>query len=333
MSIRTLFWNDAQNRLRLLWRIVGVTFFAMLGILLLSLGIAINSLISGSVPDPFSAEGMLISSFISLVVVAIATVLAARFLDKRPFADYGFHLNRAWWLDLGFGLFLGGLLMTAIFLVELAAGWVTITDTFVVSHAGWPFAFDLLFPLITFICVGVYEELVSRGYLLQNLAEGLNLKAVGAIPALLIAWFISSALFGIGHIVNPNTSIISSINLILAGIFLGLAYVLTGELAIPIGLHTTWNFFQGNVYGFPVSGIDVAMASFLEIEQAGPELWTGGAFGPEAGLVGVVAILTGCALIVAWVRLRSGAISLYTPLAHYAQPQETPEHQTGASGR
>jgi hypothetical protein len=116
----------------------------------------------------------------------------------------------------------------------------------------------------------------------------------------------------------------------LAGVFLGLAYVLTGELAIPIGLHITWNFFQGNVFGFPVSGGDFSQATFIAIEQGGPDVWTGGAFGPEAGLMGIVAMLVGSGLIVLWVRWRRGSVGLHLPLAqapaHLRTEQETPAH-------
>ena len=109
-------------------------------------------------------------------------------------------------------------------------------------------------------------------------------------------------------------------NLMVAGLFLGLGLVLTGRLGLPIGLHISWNFFQGNVFGFPVSGNDYAAATFLAIRQGGPDLWTGGAFGPEAGLIGIGAILLGCGLTVLWVRFSYGRVALYRPYALYAPP-------------
>jgi hypothetical protein len=97
---------------------------------------------------------------------------------------------------------------------------------------------------------------------------------------------------------------------------LATGYVVTGELALPIGVHVTWNLFQGTVYGLPVSGTTQGL-SVVAVEQRGPALVTGGAFGPEAGLLGAAAAVLGAASILAWVRWREGSVgvdpSLVTP--------------------
>jgi hypothetical protein len=100
--------------------------------------------------------------------------------------------------------------------------------------------------------------------------------------------------------------VISTLSITFAGLLLGTGYVLTGRLAIPTGLHITWNFFQGNIFGFPVSGLEPLGATFISIEQGGPTLFTGGAFGPEAGLLDPAATIVGSLLIWLWVRARSG---------------------------
>jgi membrane protease YdiL (CAAX protease family) len=263
---------------------------------------------------------------ISILVCLVWLWLGGRWADRRKLADYGLHLNARWWQDFGFGLLLGGLLMTLIFLVEKAAGWVTITETFKHGPA-LPFWAIMLVGFWHFVAVGITEELVSRGYLLRNLAEGLNFKAIGPRRALGLAYFLSSALFGLFHFFNPNASTTSTILLVAAGLLLGLGFVLTGELAIPIGLHISWNFFQGRVFGFPVSG-GQAGSTFIAIQQGGPTLWTGGDFGPEAGLIGLAAILLGCVLIVAWVKWRAGQANLQARLAAY-QPQGTDQQEQG----
>jgi membrane protease YdiL (CAAX protease family) len=253
-----------------------------------------------------------------LAAILASVWLAGRLLDRRSFADFGFHMAGNWWRDLGFGLFLGAALMLIIFLIELGAGWVTVTGTLVTQTPDAPFFLAILLPLIIFVAVGIYEELLSRGYHLRNIAEGLNWSIIGPRWALVIATLISSALFGLAHLANPNASFISSFNIFVAGaILLAIGYLLTGELAIPIGVHITWNFFQGNVFGFPVSGADFGSATFISIQQGGPDVWTGGAFGPEAGLLGLGAILLGGVVMALWVRWRYGRVELCTNLAAY----------------
>jgi hypothetical protein len=312
-----VFWNVHEHRLRAFWRIVGL-FFLLLILVVILTGFA--QLTIQNLQSPafwFSGMGMLVSSLFVTMATGVSMWIAARAFDRRPVADFGLHVDRNWWLDFGFGLALGGGLMTLIFLVEWAAGWITIVDTFHTADNQQPFAIAILAPLILFICVGIYEELLSRGYLLKNLAEGLHSRFVGPRTALVIAWVLSSALFGAGHSMNPNASLTSTLYLVLAGILLGTGYVLTGELAIPIGLHISWNFFQGHVFGFPVSGGRIFQTTCIVIEQQGTKLWTGGPFGPEAGLVGACASVIGCGLIVVWVLLRYKKAALHLSLAEF----------------
>ena len=309
--IKSIFWNDEEQRLRLVWRFL--VFLLIFGPLMA----ATQSLIYFFSPDLLEAlqkgegkgllAGWALSEWLMLIPLLVVLLIVGRWVDRRPFRDYGFRLDKAWWLDLGFGLGLGALLMTGIFLVEYLLGWVQVTGT-LQAPAGSTFAVSLLMAAALFLAVGIFEEVLSRGYLLHNLAEGLNFKFWTPTVALVLAWLLSSSVFGVAHADNPNATAISTINLVLAGLFLGLGYVLTGELAIPIGLHITWNFFQGNVFGFPVSGTAVNQVTFIAIEQHGPELWTGSAFGPEAGLIGNLAILVGAILTLLWVKWHYGRV-------------------------
>lgn len=319
-----LFWNTRERRLRALWRLLATALLFIAGTLLFGVLFGVLVVLASGQLDTAAPAFVLVGAVASLLAAVLATWLAARFLDRRPFADLGWHLNGDWWWDLGFGLALGALLMIGIFLVEWAAGWVTITGTLQSSAAGQPFALTILGPLGLFLCVGIYEELLARGYLLHNLAEGFNVPALGPRGAVVLAWLISSALFGLAHAGNPNATLVSTLNLIVAGLFLGLGYIVTGELAIPIGLHITWNFFQGNVFGFPVSGGRFFGATFIATAQGGPDLWTGGAFGPEAGLLGILAALVGSLLILAWLRARYGSLRLHTPLAQSPAQRQLP---------
>jgi uncharacterized protein len=265
------FWNPQEGRLRAFWRLGLHTILLLLltsaftvGLLLLTVlldlasGTNLGDIISGAGPIE-----LIEASWVTLVIVPLATffgVLSATFLsgrwfDRRPFIKFGIRLSKAWWVDFAFGLGLGALLMGLVFLAGWLTGSLRVTGFFEVYSQDGGFIAGMLQALVFFVLVGIYEELLSRGYHLVNLAEGFNSKWIGKRWALLLAFLVSSLVFGLLHLGNPNATWVSTINIALAGLFLGLGMVLTGSLAIPIGLHITWNFFQGNVFGFAVSGI------------------------------------------------------------------------------
>ena len=339
MSFVNLFWNSHQRRVRAGWRVLiqGGLFFAGAGALTFLLGLAAAALYytgGGSTTGMYAGQtlsdflasflsishwGGVLAEAISLVMILFTCWQAGRVLDHRPFADFGFHFSHRWWGLFGFGLLLGAGLMAFIFVFELAAGWIKITG-FLRPSASGLFWGDLGLAVILFICAGIFEELFVRGYQLRNLAEGFCWLRLNPRTALVIGYILSSIIFGLLHAGNPNSSLISTLNLFLAGLFLGLGYVLTGELALPIGLHITWNFFEGNVFGFPVSGAN-AGATFIAIQQGGPVSITGGSFGPEAGLLGILAIFLGALLIAWWVRRTTGRLAFETRLAAFHSVQ------------
>jgi membrane protease YdiL (CAAX protease family) len=330
--LNTFFWNPEDRRLRAFWRlsIQGVVWISLtMGITLaVLLAFWLVMISARAIPVEewagtteelldlmYEPLGLLTIQVTSFLVTLVTAWAAGRWLDRRRFVDFGFHFSRTWWLDLAFGLFLGALLMAFVFLTELAAGWVSVTGYAVSSVCGMPFLPALCVPLLMFLCAGISEELLTRGYQLKNLAEGLNSRAAGPVPAVLAATALSSVFFGFMHTMNPHMSLLSTLNIMAGGVFLALGYILTGELAISIGVHIAWNFFQGNVFGFPVSGLDPVAARFLAIRQDGPELITGGLFGPEGGLLGLAAMILGCVLILLWVAATRKKIAIAPSLA------------------
>ena len=135
--------------------------------------------------------------------------------------------------------------------------------------------------------------MLSRGYQLQNLEEGSNT---------FWAVVITSIAFGAAHLLNPNASWISMVGISLAGFYLAFGYLRTRQLWLPIGMHFGWNFFLGPVFGFPVSGLD--FFHLIRVEVTGPDLATGGAFGPEAGLVVLPGLALGALLVWLYTRGR-----------------------------
>lgn len=321
-----VFWNYSDRRLRAFWRLLLHIFLlaatGLVAIALAGLSPAVSRQLamddSGMISQA-NPTSELIAVFLSALAIVAATLFAARFLDHRPISDLGLRFTPRWRRDLGFGLLLGALLMLFVFLAELALGWITIEGTFS-TDLPYSFGVAMLRPLTLFLLVGIYEELLSRGYQLKNLAEGLSFAPLGPKGGILLALLLSSAIFGLLHGGNANATTVSTFNIFLAGLFLGLPVLLTDELAMSIGIHITWNFFQGNVFGFPVSGAAVNRTTFIAVAQGGPELWTGGAFGPEAGLLGITAMIIGSLLIIWWVKGTRGTARIKFSLAEYQPP-------------
>jgi len=300
------FWNFDQHRLHTFWRLW--INFSLFLTLILCYEIVTHS--AGSSP-----ANAVIGSILYLCGGLGLAWLMSRFIDRRSFKDYGFHLNQQWGTDLLFGLFLGAFLLSGIFLTEITAGWVSVSS---INLTTSPLPFWLAFPgsVFGFTAVGVNEELVFRGYQIKNLAEAASGLKRGPRVAIASAFLISSALFGLAHMGNENATPVSSFNLFLGGILLGLPFLLSGDLALSIGLHISWNLFEGTIYGFSVSGMQPA-THLLVIQQSGPTLWTGGAFGPEAGLLSIIWTLVGCGLVLIWFKSRR-RLELALPLTVYS---------------
>ncbi|MBZ5857232.1 CPBP family intramembrane glutamic endopeptidase [Flavihumibacter profundi] len=145
------------------------------------------------------------------------------------------------------------------------------------------------------LMVAFAEEGVFRGYVLRNL-----LQSTTPVPALMV----SAALFAIFHGANPNASWLALVNVFIAGILLGINYIFTKNLWFGIALHFAWNFFQGPVLGYEVSGLD--LPSILTQSIGTNTLLTGGAFGFEGSLINTIlcTLATGILGIIYWKQYR-----------------------------
>jgi membrane protease YdiL (CAAX protease family) len=264
--------------------------------------------------------GSAVEAIVYLLLIGGILLLASRVLDHRRLIDYGFHLSREWWNDLGFGLALGTLLLLGILVLELAMGWIRVTGTFA-NAPGQPFAATILVGVLAVLAVAVGEEVTWRGYPIKNLAEGLNWRVIGPRWATVIAVLIPALLFGLAHATNPNATTLSTINIMIFAVLFATGYVLTGELALPIGLHFAWDFVQGFVFG--VTGGASQLGSFLVLAEDDPggKPWTGLPYGAEGGPLATGAFILGFFLTAAWVRFRRGSVRLHPSLS---QPPRQP---------
>ncbi len=278
--LKKIFISPDEPRLRAGWRLLVQTFWLV--VLMIGVMFPLAFVQGGTL----TGMNVILGQVIQLFGFTLSVYLARRILDKRSFASLGLKLDRFVWRDVLAGIAITFVMMAFIFGVELALGWVQVAELAWQVDPLDVVAWQTALIFINFVLVGWNEELLSRGYHLQTLISGTN-----------IFWgvLISSAVFGILHLGNPNATWVSAAGILLAGVFLAYGYLRTGQLWLPIGLHIGWNFFEGVVFGFPVSGLDVYR--LVRIETTGPALWTGAAFGPEAGLMIVPALGLGAGLI------------------------------------
>ena len=230
-----------------------------------------------------------------LGVIFLLTYLFRRFLDRQSFTSLGFARRRGWLWEIGFGVILGFVLMGSIFLVEWARGWLTVGNGVWRFQTLGPALLMLAGYFTLFILAGASEEIIFRGYILQNLREW---------PGTILAVIVSSLLFGLVHGLNPNFNLFAALNIALAGVAFCYAYLITGNLWLPLAFHFSWNFFQGPVFSFPVSGVISGGLLSTQVSQA-ESVITGGAFGPEGGLTGLGAQLLGLLILWLWAKRRA----------------------------
>lgn len=300
------FWNGQEHRARVVPRI-------LLHLLLLVVVTVGRDAISAGLGS--SPMAVIVATVFYVAAGLGITWGMARYIDRRSPTDYGLHPGPGWWHDLVFGLVLGALLMTGVFGSLAWAGWLAVAGP-AATTTGHPIALAFALRVIFFSGVAINEELGFRGYELKNLAEGFARGRGHGRGAIALAVLCSSTLFGAVHAANENATVLTTLAIVVAGVLIALPFVLTGSLAMSIGLHLTWNLFQGPVLGFPVSG-NAPSTHLITIAVTGPDVWTGGVFGPEAGLMALGWSLLGCGAIAWWVKVRRSRVTLHLPLASY----------------
>lgn len=316
-TLRWPVWNARTRRVRAPWRLLVhlfvLLFFVVSLFTVVAVGLSAAGLASVAAALAEPSATPLQSVLIAVAVVASVWV-AGRFLDRRQSASLGLAIDRRWLVDLAVGLAIGALAMLGVFLTEFAAGWVTV-DGIARTTGGVPFLAAIVAGAVLMGSVGLYEELLVRGYWLTNLAEGFQWLAwVDRRHALASATILTSLVFGALHARNPNATFASVTTITVAGAVLAAGYLLSGRLALPIGVHAAWNFTQAYGFGFPTSGVSFD-ASIVAVSQHGPALFTGGRFGPEAGLVGLGWLLVAGGGMAWWVRRANGELSLSESIA------------------
>jgi hypothetical protein len=227
-----------------------------------------------------------LSLWLSLGLVLLTSLAVVR-LEGRTLRGLGLRFGGRWLLELLAGTLGGVLLILLMALMVKGLGGFHWERT---PGVGAP---QVLTAAATFLGVGFNEELLARGYPFQRLVEGSG-PWVGQL--------VFAGLFALMHWGNPGmhgaTKAWATVNIALAALLLGFCYLRTQSLALPIGVHLGWNWAQGSLLGFGVSGTTDIKGAWTPIFHGRPDWLTGGTFGLEASVI--CTLVCGVAVAALW---------------------------------
>ncbi len=263
---------------------VSVLLYLIVAIILMGIVNILSVTISSLLPDSiyFKITGQLIEWFIAAVFVTLTAYFFLSFLDRTSISELGLSIkNRR--KDILTGLLWAVVLYAIGFTVSLLSGSVSI---FGIKFDGGV----LILTFMLFLCASIVEEVMIRGYIQSRLMTKMNK---------FLALVVASVIFSILHIPNPNIGLFPLINLFLAGVMLGAAFLYTHNLWFPISLHLAWNWIQGPVLGYEVSGTKM-FPTLLTLELPEENLINGGAFGFEGSIICSILMIISIFVIIGW---------------------------------
>lgn len=241
-----------------------------------------------------SVPEILLLGVINFLGMSVPALILARVFDGKSMAAIGFVMQRS------IGDFLsGGVVGGFIFLCALAAaffgGWAQFNPDFAkVSMSA------MAIGAIGMTLASAGEEVMMRGYVLQELMSKFPTPVAVLVTSLIFVGLHAGALIG------SSMAAIGALNIFLASVLLSLAYLATRSLWLPIGIHAGWNVIQGPLLGINVSGNDFN-SGWHPVTLSGPDMMTGGSFGFEGSLMGVIGPALGILMMLLFRRRRASA--------------------------
>lgn len=239
--------------------------------------------------DPETIEAQLSASplivYIGLyftIIMILIVFLFARWFQKRKLDTFGFH-KEGILKQYGKGTLYAIIIMVVIYVINYMMG--TIESQI---NPKWDIV-SIILLLVGFMIQGMSEEVFLRGYLMNGLASkwGVPIAIIG-----------NSVLFSLLHAGNPGITVLSYVNLVLAGIFFSLVFYITDNMWLTGALHSFWNFVMGAIFGVQVSGLDLPGVLMTTTSKESGKLWNGGSFGFEGGLVVTIILFIVCAFLI-----------------------------------
>ena len=232
---------NSFNKVRPIWRLVLfilITFLINIPLQILLQRVMNQSLLRGY-----------ISGSIYFLSVLISLYIQVKYLDKSSFKKYGLKLNSTWFKEFSFGFLIPLIQLSLFFIFLYLTGNLSITNFFTTSSSDYTFTEGFISEFFGLIIGSTVEEIFFRAFLFYIMYEALRTLKKDPTKRALIILFLIAPLFGLAHINNAGATLISTINLGLDAIMMCLPFLITGRLGMSIGMHLSWNLFQGAVFG------------------------------------------------------------------------------------
>ena len=311
-GLASFIFKNGEGELRSGWRVlIYLILFQILTILIGVIVAALGGVITGSnrlmielILEPLSNEPVtwqglavvMLNRSVLLVAALVASAVCARLLERRSFASVGYKLHDGWLKDFTLGNLLGALALALAVAIAFMAGAVSFGPRDLTPQSVLLSAIILF---VIFLIAAAFEEVLLRGFIFQALLH--NFRAMLGERGVAVPIVITSVVFGVMHWRNPNATFFSVANTVLAGVWLGVAYLKTRSLWLATALHAAWNYVTVFLFGLPVSGITMYDEMALTDGQSGLPLWvSGGDYGPEGGAAATLALILSTVVIIKW---------------------------------
>ena len=310
-------FKNGEGELRSGWRIlIYLLLFQILTLLIGGVVASLGGIITGDhrlrldllleppSNEPVTGRGLaavILNRTVLLVAALAASAVCARLLESRSFASVGYKLHAGWLKDFSLGNLLGALTLALAVAISFIAGAVSFEPRVATPQA---VLFNAIILLVIFLIAAAFEEVLVRGFIFQALLH--NFRAMLGDRGAAVPIVITSVAFGVMHIFNPSATVFSVANTMLAGVWLGVAYLKTRSLWLATALHAAWNYVTVFVFGLPVSGITMYNEMALMAGRCGPPVWlSGGDYGPEGGAAATLALILSTVVIIKWRAFRA----------------------------
>lgn len=259
-----------------------ILMFALMNVVSIFVGIILGIVVSakGDISEVYSIKNSPLFFSIAIILQNIALIGSSMIMwkafEKNKFRLMGLANIKKGYKELVIGLLLGAITITIVGVILILIGEVKLVNSLSKPNI----SYELFSGLIAFIAVGFGEEIFGRAYCMSVLKQTRNKY---------IILVVSAVIFAAMHLGNSGISLLALINLFLVGILFGYMFMKSGNVWMPIGFHITWNYFQGYVLGFQVSGNNVM--GMYQLDNIGNSFFNGGTFGPEGGIIVTVILI------------------------------------------